>query len=466
VIQENHLNDYIHYSHKVTGCHYSSKLKSWKTDVTNTQDGTSFCVQSSFLWVCTGYYDHDTPYTPAWKGMDTFQGKIIHPQHWPISINNKDNKEGKEDTSSRRSVSSAVDLNDKKVVVIGSGATAVSLIPAIALYPPDRKYPVVMVQRSPSYMSTGFGDTMALPNELRKLGIKEEWIHEIMRRKTEDAKGFFLGLVQQNPEKYKELTLDGIRQILGEEMVTRHFTPSYRLWHQRIHLDPNGMLLNAIKDGKVLVHTAEIDHFTEKGVVLKESSSSSSESKEEKELIEADVIITSTGFNMCIMGNIPFTIDTYDNNDVNPPQTVDWSERITYRGIMFDGIPNLFYMFGYLRTGWSMRTDITAAFITRLLSFMICKGYTEVIPRYPYHLLPSAGERETSTDVSSLRPWIDESDYSTTFLKRAVQLMPKSGVVASSFEKTSEWCHSQNFLKDSEEFPKVVFDENSAFEFN
>jgi cation diffusion facilitator CzcD-associated flavoprotein CzcO len=401
VIEENHLSQYIRYSHQVLACHYSTIDKMWTLDITNLVSNETLTVKTSFLFMCGGYYNHETPYIPEWPEMSKYQGLIVHPQKYPTDL----------------------DLKDKKVVVIGSGATAATIIPAIAPICAS----VTMLQRSPTYMSPGL-DMNALPTELRRLKIDETWIHEIMRKKIEFERNQFLEMTFNYPDAVKENLLSTVRKFVGDEITEKHFTPSYRPWQQRLALVPDGDLFKTIASGKAQVVTDHIEHFTEKGIKVKSS----------EEILEADVIISATGFYLTFMGGIPFTIDGKE---------IKWNETITYRGMMFSNIPNVACIFGYFRSSWTMRVDLISEFICRLLSFMNEKGYKEVIP--------TLTEEEKKLEVL---PWIDESNFNSSYLKRGMENFAKR-------LNSDHWQHSQSYTKDSEQFPSIEFNNNPVFLF-
>ena len=272
--------------------------------------------------MCQGYYRHSEGYTPQWQGMDAFKGRIVHPQRWPDDL----------------------DISAKKVVVIGSGATAATLIPAIA----DKCEHVTMLQRSPTYFRTG-RNAIELAETLRQLQVKEEWIHEIVRRKILFEQDTFTRRSFTEPEVVKQELLGGISAVLGPDYdIDTHFTPRYRPWRQRIAFVPDADLFQAIKSGKASVVTDEIERFTENGILLKSGQS-----------LDADIIVTATGFNLNVLGDIAFAIDG---------KPLDFAETVTYRGMMFTGIPNMAWVFGYFRASWTLRTDLVADFVCRLLT--------------------------------------------------------------------------------------------------
>ena len=241
----------------------------------------------------------------------------------------------------------------RTVVVIGSGATAATLIPAIAA---DCDH-VTLLQRSPTYFRTG-RNAIELADELRELEINEEWIHEIVRRKILFDQAVFTRRSFSEPEVVKQELLAGVRAYLGPDYdVATDFTPNYRPWRQRIAFIPDGDLFQGISAGKASVVTDEIERFTQAGILLKSG-----------KLLEADIIITATGFNLNILGDIDFTIDG---------APLVFSDTVTYRGMMFTGVPNMAWVFGYFRASWTLRSDLVSDFVCRLLNHMKAKGAQE-----------------------------------------------------------------------------------------
>ena len=336
VIAENGLEKHIRYRHKISLASWSSVTNRWSIEAVRTDSNEAVTFTANFLWMCQGYYRHSEGYTPEWMGMETFKGRIIHPQRWPDDL----------------------DLSGKKVVVIGSGATAATLIPAIA----DACGHVTMLQRSPTYFRTG-RNAIELAETLRQLQISEEWIHEIVRRKILFDQDLFTRRSFEEPEVVKKELLGGIRAALGPDSdadIEKHFTPKYRPWRQRIAFVPDADLFEGIKSGKASVVTDEIDRFTEKGILLNSGKS-----------LDADIIVTATGFNLNVLGDIAFSIDG---------ESLEFAQTVTYRGMMFTGVPNMVWVFGYFRASWTLRTDLVADFVCRLLAHMKKKGAKKVVP--------------------------------------------------------------------------------------
>ncbi len=391
VIEENDLDRHIRYNHRITSAQWSSVDNRWTITATRTDTGEQRFFTANFLWMCQGYYRHSEGYTPEWPGMEAYQGDIIHPQTWPEDL----------------------EYAGKNVVVIGSGATSATLVPAIAA---DCEH-VTVLQRSPTYFIPG-RNKIELAETLRELDVDEEWIHEIVRRKILHDQAKFTRRSFDEPEKVKQELLDGVRSILGPEYdMESHFTPSYRPWRQRIAFVPDGDLFHGIASGKASVLTDEIDRFTEHGILLKSG-----------EELQADIIVTATGFNMSVLGDIDFAIDG---------KPLDFSETVNYRGMMFTGVPNLLWVFGYFRASWTLRADLLSDFVCRLLAHMEESGSKRV----------SVTLRPEDEDMDLL-PWIDPENFNPGYLMRAMSLLPKRG-------DKPEWQHTQDYWREKDDIPAI-----------
>ncbi len=394
VIDENDLGCHIRYKHKIASAKWSSEDNRWTIEATRTDTGETRRFTANFLWMCQGYYRHSEGYTPEWPGMNEFKGEIVHPQSWPEDL----------------------DYAGKKVVVIGSGATAATVVPAIAA---DCGH-VTVLQRSPTYFIPGRNQN-DLADTLRELEIDEVWIHEIVRRKILYDQAVFTKRSFEEPEAVKRELLDGVRAYVGPDFdMETHFTPSYRPWRQRIAFVPDGDIFRGIKSGKASIVTGEIDRFTAKGILLKSG-----------EELEADIILTATGFNLNVLGDIAFEIDD---------QPLDFANTVTYRGMMFTGVPNMLWVFGYFRASWTLRADLLADFVCRLLAHMDKKG----AKRVEVALRPEDKDME-------LLPWIDPENFNPGYLMRAMHLLPKRGA-------KSEWQHTQDYWREKDELPAIDLD--------
>ncbi len=395
VIEENDLGHHIRYRHMIHSAEWSSETNLWTITASRTDTGETTRFTARFLWMCQGYYRHSEGYTPHWDGMETFKGRVVHPQIWPKDL----------------------DYRDKKVVVIGSGATAATLIPAIAS---DVAH-ITMLQRSPTYFRAA-RNANDLADMLRELKIDETWIHEIVRRKILHDQDAFTRRTFEEPEAVKRELIDAVRAYLGPDYdVDTHFTPSYRPWRQRLAFVPDGDLFASIRSGKASVVTDEIERFTETGLLLKSGKT-----------LEADIIITATGFDLCVLGDIDFTIDG---------KPLVFSDTVTYRGMMFTGIPNMAWVFGYFRASWTLRADLVADFVCRLLNHMKQKGARRV----------SVALQHADKDMPLL-PWIDTENFNPGYVLRGMHLLPRR-------VNKPEWQHSQDFWAEKDEFPAIDLDD-------
>ena len=393
VIDENDLDRHIRYNHRISTAKWSSEDNLWTVYATDKKTGEERRFTANFLWMCQGYYRHAEGYTPEWPDMDKFKGEIVHPQTWPDNF----------------------DLKGKKVIVIGSGATAATLVPAIA---GDCQH-VTLLQRSPTYFIPG-RNQIELADRLRQLEVDEKWIHEITRREILHNQAEFARRSFEEPEEVRKELLDAVRLFLPEETVQKHFTPRYRPWQQRVAFVPDGDIFQGIASGKASVETDEIERFTEKGILLKSG----------KEL-EADVIVTATGFNLSVLGDIDFDIDG---------KPLDFGETVTYRGMMFTGVPNMVWIFGYFRASWTLRVDLLGDFVCRLLKHMDEKGAKKV----------SVALRKEDSNMPLL-PWIDPDNFNPGYLMRSMHLLPKRG-------DKPEWQHTQDYWKEKDELPAIDLD--------
>ncbi len=391
VIEENDLGRHIRYRQKMSSARWSSQNKLWTLEGTRTDTGENIRFTANFLWMCQGYYRHAEGYTPEWKGMKSFKGRFVHPQTWPEGL----------------------DYKGKNVLVIGSGATTATLVPAIA---GDCGH-VTVLQRSPTYFIPARNEN-DLCNTLRELEVDETWIHEIVRRKILHDQGMLTKLSLSEPEAVKEQLLAGVRAYLGPDYdIKTHFTPKYRPWRQRIAFVPDGDLFKGINAGKATMVTDEIECFTEKGVLLKSG-----------KVLEADIIVTATGFNLSVLGDIAFVING---------KSLDFSETVTYRGMMFTGVPNMVWVFGYFRASWTLRVDLLGDFVCRILKHMKKNGARQV----------SVALSPEDKDMP-LHSWIDPENFNPGYLMRGMHLLHKRG-------DKPEWQHTQDYWLEKSQLPAI-----------
>ena len=280
-----------------------------------------------------------------------------------------------------------------------------------------------MLQRSPTFFITG-RNANELAEMLRELEVPEEWVHEIVRRKILKDQATFMRRAAEEPEAVKAELLAGVRKYLGEDFdVDKHFTPRYRPWRQRIAFIPDGDLFQGIRDGKASVVTDEIESFTETGILLKSG-----------EMLEADIIVTATGFNLNVLGDIDFVIDG---------KPLVFSDTVTWRGTMFTGVPNMAWVFGYFRASWTLRADLVGDFVCRLLKHMAARGAAVVTPRL----------RNQDADMALL-PWVEPENFNPGYLLRGIERMPKQG-------ERMPWRHTQDYWSDKDELPRADLDDGT-----
>lgn len=394
VIVENDLDRHIRYGHHITSASWNSDDNLWTVTATRTSGDTA-TFSANFLLMCQGYYRHAEGYTPDWPGVERYGGRIVHPQTWPEDL----------------------DLRGKNVIVIGSGATAATLVPAIA----DAVEHVTVLQRSPTYYFSGENRNL-LADHLRELDVPEEWVHDIVRRENLFNLRALTQLALDEPEFAKDALIDLVRAALPEGYdVETHFTPRYMPWRQRIAFLPDGDLFKAISSGQASMVTDEIETFTEVGILLKSSAE-----------LNADIIITATGFHLSVLGDIAFSLDG---------RSLDFANTVTYRGLMFSGVPNLVWLFGYFRASWTLRVDLVSDFVSRMLRHMDELGAARVTPQ----LRPDELHEKPSD-------WIDPDDFNPGYLMRSMHLMPKR-------LDRPEWRHTQDYWAERDELPLVDLDD-------
>jgi monooxygenase len=378
---EYEVRDRIRYHHELKSAAWSSDEARWILEIELKDRDETISLSCNFLSMCSGYYSYERGYLPEFEGMENFKGRIVHPQFWPEDL----------------------DYSGLRVAVIGSGATAMTLIPAMAK---DVSH-ITMVQRSPTYVvSRPAKDVIA--NTLRKL-LPDALAYRLTRFKNVQMQRWVYQKTRTAPEKVKKRLLDMVRKELGPDYdVETHFTPSYNPWDQRLCLVPDGDLFDAINSGKASVVTDQIDCFTESGIQL-----------ESGEKVEADLIVTATGLRLEVMGGVQFSVDG---------KPLDFSDTHTYKGLMFSGVPNLVQTFGYINASWTLRADLTAEFVCRVLNRLDEVGMKQVTPQI----------RESDRPLASL-PWID--DFTPGYMQRVMHLFPKQG-------EKAPWRNTQNFSQD------------------
>ncbi len=380
-IEENRIGEHIRYGHKVVAADWSSDDACWTVTAERTGTGERLSIRAGFLLMCSGYYNYAHGYLPEFAGSDRFRGETIHPQFWPESL----------------------DVTGKKVVVIGSGATAVTLIPELA----ETAEHVTMLQRSPTYM-VSMPDTDWIANLLRKL-LPEKPAYRIIRWKNIRFQQFVYRQTRKSPEKVRNKLLKLAQKELGPDCdFETHFVPRYDPWDQRLCLVPNADFFHSVRDGKASVVTDTIDTFTEGGILL--------ESGRE---LEADIIVTATGLELEVLGGAAFTVD---GRQVEFPDT--WS----YKSMMFSDVPNLVSTFGYINASWTLKSDLTSEFACRVINHMDATGTRIAVPRL----------RDEDRDMPA-DDWIKE--FSSGYIQRNMHLLPKQG-------DRPPWLNTQNYAAD------------------
>jgi cation diffusion facilitator CzcD-associated flavoprotein CzcO len=385
--REYRVDERIRYRHRVVAAAWSSEDARWTVDVVRT-DGSDAAATGggaagrlrmtcSFLWVCAGYYRYDEGYTPEFAGIADYAGRVVHPQHWPDDL----------------------DYEGKRVLVIGSGATAVTLVPAMA----EKAAHVTMLQRSPSYI-------LSLPSvdpigTMVRRRLSAERAYAVVRWKNVLLGGFLYRLSRRRPAVVKSMLRKGaIKQLPEGYDVDTHFSPAYDPWDQRLCLVPDGDLFRAVRHGRASLVTDRIDRFTEKGVRLQSG-----------EELEADVVVTATGLNLQPIGGLALTVDG---------APADLPGRLTYKGMMLDGIPNFVFVVGYTNASWTLKADLVSGYVCRLLKHMADNGYAKAMPVAP-----------------AAMPTLPLIDLQSGYVLRSLDQMPRQGAEAP-------WRLYQNYPKD------------------
>ena len=374
-IDEYRLKDNILLNHKVTSANWNSEKSLWELKINDKDELLD--MTCNFLFLCGGYYSYAKPHMPYFNNQENFEGKIIHPQFWDESL----------------------DYKDKKIAVIGSGATAVTIVPAIA----EKAKHVVMVQRSPTYVVSGPSEDSI--NKFLRTFLPVKLTYFLIRWKNILYQSFTFFMARRYPERTKNKILDLAKNEIGSNNVNDHFTPSYKPWDQRICLVPDSDLFNAINNKKASVVTDTIKQFESDGILL-----------DSGKKVEADIIITATGIELNSLNDVNVTID---NNQVNA------HERLTYKGMMLSGVPNFAISFGYVNASWTLRADLTCEYVCRLINLMDKKGVKCCEP---------IDDKSAHGDDQLI-------DFTSGYFQRGLNQMPKQG-------NKAPWKNYQNYLKD------------------
>jgi cation diffusion facilitator CzcD-associated flavoprotein CzcO len=361
--RENGIDKNIRFNHQVKRAEWSSETSRWTVEAERGPTKEIVRFTTGFLFMCSGYYDYAGGYAPEFPGSESFAGKIVHPQKWPEDL----------------------DYKNKKVVVIGSGATAVTLVPEMAK---DAAH-VTMLQRSPTYVVSRPGED-ARANWLRR-HLPEKLAYMITRWINVLAGMYFFTMARKRPEKVKKYLIDLVREEVGPGFdVDTHFTPRYNPWDQRVCLVPDSDLFASLRSGKASVVTDTIDTFTPRGIKLKSGQE-----------LDADIIVTATGLKLQLLSGLQVSVDGVAQK---------MSQTMSYKGMMYSGVPNLASSFGYTNASWTLKCDLTCEYVCRLINYMDRKGYTEARPH-----------KDASVEEA---PWLD---FSSGYVQRALDVLPKQG---------------------------------------
>lgn len=370
------IDRHIRFRHHVVSAAWSTDAARWTVEATGL-DGEPLTFTCNFLCMCSGYYNYAKGYTPEFAGAEQFAGRIVHPQLWPDDL----------------------DYAGKRVVVIGSGATAVTLVPEMA----RKAAHVTMLQRSPTYVvSRPAEDKVA--NWLRAR-LPAKAAYGVTRWKNVLLGMVFYRLAKKRPERFKARLIGMVRDHLGPDFDLAHFTPTYNPWDQRLCLVPDADLFQAIKRGDASVATGTIDHFTRTGIRLASG-----------EDLAADIIVTATGLELQLLSDVRFSKDSVP---------IDLSQALQYKGMMFSDVPNLAYTFGYTNASWTLKADLVATYVCRLLNTMKKRNMRQVTPHN--------GDADMATE-----PFVD---FTSGYIKRAEHMLPKQGA-------RKPWKLNQNYALD------------------
>ena len=379
VASDHAIDARIRYEHQVVAASWSTAHARWTVEVEYGQQRQHRTLSCNFLWMCSGYYDYAGGYLPDFQGMDRFKGRIVHPQKW----------------------SDDVDYAGKRVVVIGSGATAVTLVPAMA---DSGAAHVTMLQRSPTYMAMRPSKDPFATKMRQRLPLK--LAYAVTRWRNVLYGMYVYQMCKRQPEKVKRLLLGGVRKALGSDYdIETHFTPRYNPWDQRLCLVPDADFFRAIRQGKVSVVTDHIETFTETGLKLKSGTE-----------LAADLVVTATGLVLVPLGGMKLTVDG---------RTIEPSQTYIYKGMMYSDVPNLASVFGYTNASWTLKADLVCEYVCRLLNRMDRRGY-----RY---CMPHNGDPSLQAE-----PWVN---FSSGYIQRALEHQPKQG-------SKRPWKLYQNYVLD------------------
>ena len=371
------VEQHIRYQHKVVSASWSSTQSRWLVTAERGDTGEQVTISCQFIFSCSGYYDYDQGYTPEFAGIDSFKGQVIHAQHWPEQM----------------------DYQGKRVVVIGSGATAVTLVPAMS----QDTTSLVMLQRTPTYIAS-VPKEQPLAETLRKW-LPDSWVFRLIRWKQVLFQIYLYQLSRRNPQGLRKYLLGLVRKEMGPDYdVDTHFTPDYNPWDQRLCGVPDGDLFAAIREKRAEVVTDHIDQFNKEGIHLKSGKQ-----------LDADIVVLATGLNLKFAGGVQYSVDG---------KVLDFAEHFIFRGMMFSGLPNMAFTVGYTNSSWTLKADLTGQYVSRLLNKMARYSYTAVTPRL-------TGEVEEMPLL----------DFDAGYVLRSRESFPKQG-------NRLPWKNYQNYIRD------------------
>lgn len=387
VVDEYKIKDKIHFEHRVLSANYDSSIKKWVVQIENAEHKEQTWI-ANFVVGCTGYYNYDQGFQPDFPNQDAFKGQIIHPQFWPENL----------------------DYAGKKVVIIGSGATAITLVPALAKSGVGH---VTMLQRSPTYIAS-VPSIDFVYNKTRKF-MSEDMAYKFTRARNIGMQRGIFALSKSQPKLVRRLLLKSVEVQLKGKVDMKHFTPSYDPWDQRLCVVPDGDLFKTLRSGQASIETDHIEKFTETGIQLKSG-----------QHLDADIIVSATGLEIQIMGGIKASVDGTPLNT---------SEHMLYNGVMVSDVPNMAMVIGYVNASWTLKVDVVADYICRLFKYMDKNGFDEVI---------------APTDHSAILNETVMGEMSSGYIARAADQLPKQG-------NKAPWMATHNYLTDRKDLKNAKF---------
>ena len=389
VISENQLKDKIHFGHRVLSANYDSTQKKWLVEIED-QNKKKQTWAANFVMGCTGYYNYDQGYAPKFPQQEDFKGQLIHPQHWPENL----------------------DYTGKKVVIIGSGATAITLVPSLVKGGAGH---VTMLQRSPTYIATV--PSSDINYKKARKSISKEKVYDFTRTRNIAMQRAIYALAQKYPKVLRRILLKGVELQLKGKVDMKHFTPNYNPWEQRLCVVPDGDLFKALRNDQASVETDQIEKFTANGVQLKSGKH-----------LEADIVVSATGLQVQILGGVKGSVDG---------QPMNTSKHMLYQGVMVSDVPNMAMIIGYINASWTLKVDIAAEYICRLVNHMDKNGYDEVI---------------APSDQAEFLQDTVMGGLTAGYIARAADVMPKQG-------RHAPWKVTNNYLADRKDLKEAKFND-------